>query len=47
MDINEVFENILLSEEKISEEGYRKGFEIGVRDGNLQAYHLGEIFRQH
>lgn len=39
MDVNDVFESILLSEERVSEEGYRKGFEIGVRDGNLEAYH--------
>lgn len=43
MDVNDVFESILLSEERVSEEGYRKGFEIGVRDGNLEAYHLGNI----
>lgn len=44
MDVNDVFESILLSEERVSEEGYRKGFEIGVRDGNLEAYHCKKIF---
>lgn len=42
MDINDVFENILLSEERISEEGYKLGFERGVSEGNLEAYHIGE-----
>lgn len=42
MDINEVFDSILLSEERISEEGYKQGFEKGVSEGNLEAYHLGK-----
>lgn len=41
MDINEVFDSILLSEERISEEGYKKGLQAGVSEGNLEAYHLG------
>jgi hypothetical protein len=40
-DINDVFEQILLSEERISEESYKQGFSKGVSDGNLEAYHLG------
>lgn len=40
-DINDVFDQILLSEERISEEGYKSGFEKGVSEGNLEAYHLG------
>jgi hypothetical protein len=43
-DINDVFEQILLSEERISEEGYRQGFDRGVTEGNLEAYHLGKYF---
>lgn len=43
MDINDVFESILLSEERIAEESYRKGYEKGVSSGNLEAYHIGEI----
>lgn len=43
-DINDVFEQILLSEERISEESYKQGFSKGVSDGNLEAYHLGEDF---
>lgn len=42
VDINDAFESILLSEERISEEGYRQGFEKGVTEGNLEAYHLGK-----
>lgn len=44
MDINEVFDSILLSEERISEEGYKQGFEKGVSEGNLEAYHLGKHY---
>lgn len=43
MDINEVFDSILLSEERISQEGYKQGFEKGVSEGNLEAYHLGKM----
>jgi len=41
MDINDAFEQILLSEERIAEESYKKGFEKGVTEGNLEAYHIG------
>ncbi|KAG5676348.1 hypothetical protein PVAND_006190 [Polypedilum vanderplanki] len=41
MDINDVFEQILLSEERIAEESYKQGFEKGVSEGNLEAYHIG------
>lgn len=43
MNINEVFDQILLSEERIAEEGFKQGFEKGVSEGNLEAYHLGEL----
>jgi hypothetical protein len=42
-DINDVFEQILLSEERISEESYKQGFSKGVSDGNLEAYHIGKL----
>lgn len=42
MDINNVFDQILLSEERITEEGYKQGFKKGVTEGNLEAYHLGK-----
>lgn len=41
-DINDVFEQILLSEERISEESYKQGFSKGVSEGNLEAYHIGK-----
>lgn len=42
MDINNVFDSILLSEERIAEEAYKQGFEKAVSEGNLEAYHLGK-----
>jgi hypothetical protein len=42
MDINDIFEQILLSEERVAEESYKQGFEKGVSEGNLSAYHFGE-----
>ena len=41
MDVNDAFEQIFLSEERIAEESYKQGFEKGVTEGNLEAYHLG------
>lgn len=40
-DVNEAFEDIFLTEEKLSEKGYREGFEDGVKTSNAEAYHLG------
>ncbi|KAL1512524.1 hypothetical protein ABEB36_002105 [Hypothenemus hampei] len=40
-DINDVFEDILFSEDKIVEQGYREGFQIGVTQDNIEGYHLG------
>lgn len=40
-DINTIFDEIALSEEKISEESYQKGYEDGVKEGNTEGYHLG------
>lgn len=42
MDVNDAFEQIFLSEERIAEESYKQGFEKGVTEGNLEAYHLGK-----
>lgn len=42
MDVNDAFEQIFLSEERIAEESYKQGFEKGVCEGNLEAYHLGK-----
>lgn len=41
-DINDVFEQILLSEERIANEAYKQGFDKSVSEGNLEAYHLGK-----
>lgn len=40
-DINEVFDEILLSEEKLIAESYKEGFKIGAVKGNPEGYHLG------
>lgn len=40
-DINDVFDAIVLSEEKVSEEEYQKGFDEAATAGNLEGYHLG------
>lgn len=40
-DINKIFDEIALSEEKISEESYKKGYEAGAAEGNTEGYHLG------
>ncbi|XP_055693488.1 protein LTO1 homolog [Lutzomyia longipalpis] len=40
-DINDVFDDIALAEDKINQEGYEEGFTRGVTAGNTEAYHLG------
>lgn len=40
-DINDIFDDIVLSEEKVAEEEYQKGFDEAVAAGNLEGYHLG------
>ncbi|KAJ8985703.1 hypothetical protein NQ317_014352 [Molorchus minor] len=40
-DINEVFDDILLSEEKLIAESYQEGLKIGIAKGNPEGYHLG------
>lgn len=42
-EIDEAFDNIFLSEEKITEKEYEKGFEEGRHQGNTEAYHLGKF----
>lgn len=41
VDINEVFEDILLTEEKIYELAYREGYELGASEESIEGYHLG------
>lgn len=40
-DINEIFDDIALSEVRINEEGYQKGLTEGKIIGNTDGYHLG------
>lgn len=40
-DINDIFDDITFSEERISEEGYQKGVTDGQSIGNTDGYHLG------
>ena len=41
IDINLAFDSILQTEERISAEGYRQGFEYGRAAGTNESYHLG------
>lgn len=41
VDINEVFDNILFSEEHYSEEGFKEGYNKGLIDGEEDGHHLG------
>lgn len=40
-DINDIFDEIALSEERINAEGYQKGLADGKAVGNTDGYHLG------
>ncbi|XP_055905029.1 protein LTO1 homolog [Eupeodes corollae] len=40
-DINDIFDDIALIEEKLSKKSYQEGFEDGVKEGNLEGYKLG------
>lgn len=40
-DINDIFEDIALSEERICDDAYEKGFADGEVAGNVDGYHLG------
>lgn len=41
LDINEVFDNIVLSEQKISDQGFDEGFKKGTVEGQCEGFHLG------
>jgi hypothetical protein len=42
-DVYDIFSDILLSEQKISDENFKRGFEQAVNEKfNLKAYHLGK-----
>lgn len=40
-DINDVFDDILLTEERAVEQGYEEGHVKGEAEGNAEAYHFG------
>lgn len=40
-DINDIFDDIVLSEERVADEEYQKGFDESAAEGNLEGYHLG------
>ncbi|CAH0552938.1 unnamed protein product [Brassicogethes aeneus] len=40
-DINDVFDDLLLSEEKVIEKAYEEGFNKGINQGNPEGFHLG------
>lgn len=40
-DINDVFESIAFSEQKISDSAFEEGFIKGVSEGEVEGYHLG------
>lgn len=40
-DINDVFSDILLSEEHLNKKGYDEGYINGALNGNIEGYHLG------
>lgn len=40
-DINDIFDEIALCEDRLNKESYQKGFEEGKSVGNTDGYHLG------
>lgn len=40
-DINDVFESIAFSEQKVSDSAFEEGFVKGVSEGEVEGYHLG------
>lgn len=40
-DINDVFDDIVFIEEKLTEKGYTEGFKDGQASGNSEGFHLG------
>ncbi len=41
VDINDVFDDIVLIEEKLTAQGYSEGFKDGQSSGNSEGFHLG------
>jgi hypothetical protein len=40
-DINDIFDNIVLSEERINDAAYEEGYKEGLTVGEREGYHLG------
>lgn len=40
-DINDIFDDILLTEEALEQKGYEEGFAAAASAGNTEGYHLG------
>lgn len=40
-DINDIFDEIVFIEEKLTEKGYSDGYKDGQSSGNSEGYHLG------
>lgn len=40
-DINEVFDEITFTEDRINAQSYEEGYKVGVESGNTEGYHLG------
>ncbi|XP_065338074.1 protein LTO1 homolog [Cloeon dipterum] len=40
-DINEIFDSIVMLEQKVASDGYREGYEKGQQDGTEEGYRLG------
>lgn len=40
-DINDIFDDIVLTEENHIQQGYEEGFADGISGGNTEGYHLG------
>lgn len=40
-DINEVFDEITFTEDRINAQSYDEGYKDGVQSGNTEGYHLG------
>ncbi|RZF40860.1 hypothetical protein LSTR_LSTR003370 [Laodelphax striatellus] len=41
VDINDVFDDIVLTEEKIVQDSYEIGFRKGILEGEIEGFHLG------
>lgn len=40
-DINDIFDDIVFTEENLVQQGYEEGYAVGRTEGNTEGYHLG------